>query len=121
MGCGIGCRLDLDPALLWLWCRPAVVALIRPLAWELPYATGVALKIKIKKKTLRIFLRPYGVVCTILGVLLFCPGDLLPYLFFTAILRGMSHYYLHFTDRKTEAGRNKMIPLWSLEFIASSS
>ena len=28
-----------DPALLWLWFRPAVVALIRPLAWEPPYAT----------------------------------------------------------------------------------
>ena len=33
-----------DPALLWLWCRPAAVALIRPLAWEPPYAAGVALK-----------------------------------------------------------------------------
>ena len=30
---------------LWLWCRPAAVAPIRPLAWELPYATGAALKI----------------------------------------------------------------------------
>ena len=27
-----------------LWCRPAATVLIRPLAWELPYATGVALK-----------------------------------------------------------------------------
>ena len=38
---------------LWLWCRPAAAALIWPLAWELPYATGAALKnkIKIKKKT----------------------------------------------------------------------
>ena len=25
-----------DPALLWLWCRPAAAALIRLLAWELP-------------------------------------------------------------------------------------
>ena len=32
-----------------LWCRPAAVALIRPLAWEPPYAMGAALK-KIKKK-----------------------------------------------------------------------
>ena len=23
-----------DPVLLWLWCRPAAVTLIRPLAWE---------------------------------------------------------------------------------------
>ena len=27
-----------------LWCRHATVALIPPLAWELPYAMGVALK-----------------------------------------------------------------------------
>ena len=32
--------------LLWLWCRPAAVAPIRPLAWELPHAPGVALKKK---------------------------------------------------------------------------
>ena len=37
-----------DLALLWLWCRLAVVALIRPLAWEPPYAMGAALKIKDK-------------------------------------------------------------------------
>ena len=30
--------------LAWLWCRQAAVAPIRPLAWETPYATGVALK-----------------------------------------------------------------------------
>ena len=41
-----------DPALLWLWCRPAAVALIRPLAWELPHASGVALKRPKKKKIL---------------------------------------------------------------------
>ena len=33
-----------DPALLWLWRRPVATALIRPLAWEPPYATGLALK-----------------------------------------------------------------------------
>jgi len=37
-------------ASLWLWCRLAAAALIRPLAWELRYATGTALKSK-KKKT----------------------------------------------------------------------
>ena len=30
--------------LLWLWCRLAAAALIRPLALELPYAARVALK-----------------------------------------------------------------------------
>ena len=50
MSCGVGHRRGLDPALLQLWCRPAAVALIQPLAWELPYAAGVALKRKKKKK-----------------------------------------------------------------------
>ena len=40
----VGHRYGLDLALLWLWCRPAAAALICPLAWELPYAVGVALK-----------------------------------------------------------------------------
>ena len=39
-----------DPAMLWLWCRLAAIALTELLAWELPYASGVALKGKIKKK-----------------------------------------------------------------------
>ena len=38
-----------DPTLLWLWHRPAATAPIRALAWEPPYATGVALE-KAKKK-----------------------------------------------------------------------
>ena len=33
-----------DPTLLWLWCRLVAPALIRPLAWEPPYAVGVALQ-----------------------------------------------------------------------------
>ena len=44
MSCGVGHRSDSDPALLWLWCRPVATALIIPLAWEPPYATGVALE-----------------------------------------------------------------------------
>ena len=53
MSCGVGHRRGLDLALLWLWCRPAATAPIRPLALELPYATGAALKgqnTKDKKK-----------------------------------------------------------------------
>ena len=42
-------RCSSDPTLLWLWCRPTAVAPIGPLAWELPYAMGVAQK-KTKKK-----------------------------------------------------------------------
>ena len=40
LSCGVGCRCGLDPAMLWLRCRPAAVALIQPLAWEPPYAAG---------------------------------------------------------------------------------
>ena len=44
LSCGVGHRGGADPALLWLWCRPAATAPIRPLAWEPPYATGAALE-----------------------------------------------------------------------------
>ena len=50
VSCGVGCRRASDPELLWLWRRPEATALIRPLAWELPYAAGAALKRKKKKK-----------------------------------------------------------------------
>ena len=55
-----------DPALLWLWCRLAATAPIRPLAWEPPYAEGVALKRqkdqkkKKKKKKVGTKLTVYG-------------------------------------------------------------
>ena len=52
MTCGVGPRLSLDLVLLWLWCRPAATALIIPLAWEHPYAAGVALK-KTKRQKKR--------------------------------------------------------------------
>ena len=39
-----------DLVLLWQWRRPAATAPIRPLAWQPPYATGVALKSKKKKE-----------------------------------------------------------------------
>jgi len=38
------CRCGSDPELLWLWQRPAATAPIGPLAWEPPYAAGVALE-----------------------------------------------------------------------------
>lgn len=49
--CGVGCRLSLDPVLLWLWHRPVAIALIQPLAWEPPYVEGVALKRQKQNKT----------------------------------------------------------------------
>ena len=48
--CGVGLRHGLDLVLLWLWCRPAAAAPIQPLAGELQYAAGAALKKKQEKK-----------------------------------------------------------------------
>ena len=42
-----------DPALLWLWCWPAAVAPIGPLAWEPPHAVGTTLKRKSKKRRVK--------------------------------------------------------------------
>ena len=50
VSCAVGHRHSLDPMLLWPWYGPAAVALIQPLAWELPYAMGAAPKNKQKKK-----------------------------------------------------------------------
>ena len=50
MSSGVGPGRGLDPMLLWLWGMPAAAALIRPLAWEPPYAVDVALKRQKKKK-----------------------------------------------------------------------
>ena len=53
MSCGVGCKsswtygadaAQMDPVLLWLWRRLEATAPIRPLAWEPPYAMGVALE-----------------------------------------------------------------------------
>jgi len=52
MSCDVGCRHSSDPALLWLWCRLAAAAPIRPLALELPYAMDAALKRQRKKNVL---------------------------------------------------------------------
>ena len=49
MSCGAGRRRGLEPALLWLWWRLVATALIRPLAWETPYALAKRLKKKKKK------------------------------------------------------------------------
>ena len=44
--CGVGCRHGLDPALLWLWCKLAAVALIQP-----SLGTSVCCECVPKKKT----------------------------------------------------------------------
>ena len=44
--------------MLWLRCRLAAIALIRPLAWEPPYGLGVALKSKKEKRKEKKRVRP---------------------------------------------------------------
>ena len=39
-----------DLVLPWLWCRLPAATLIKPLAWELPYATGFGAKKQKRKK-----------------------------------------------------------------------
>ena len=50
MSCGVGCRRGSDPELLWLWCRLAATAPIRPLAWEPPYAAEAAQEMAKRQK-----------------------------------------------------------------------
>ena len=63
MSCGVGHGCGLDPTLLWLWHRPVATAPIRPLAWEVPYATGTALerteRQKKKKYTVKFTINHY--------------------------------------------------------------
>ena len=47
---GLHSALHSDPALLWLWNKPAAAALIPPLAQELPCATSIAKKKRKKRK-----------------------------------------------------------------------
>ena len=54
LSCGVGHRRGSDPVLLWLWCRPAAVALILPLAWKFPYAVGMDLPKKGQKNLIYI-------------------------------------------------------------------
>ena len=50
MSCGVGCRHDSDPVLLWLWRRLVAIAPIRPLAWEPPCAAERAKEIAKRQK-----------------------------------------------------------------------
>ena len=50
MSYGVGRRRGSDLAFLWLWRRPAAVALIQPLAWEPAHAMGAALRKRKKEK-----------------------------------------------------------------------
>ena len=50
MSCGVGHRRGSDLVFLWAWCRLAAAAMIRSLAWELPYARYSPKEQKKKKK-----------------------------------------------------------------------
>ena len=50
MSCSIDCRCSSDHALLWLWLWLAATAPTGSLAWELPHASGAALKRQKDKK-----------------------------------------------------------------------
>ena len=58
-------RCGSDPTLLWLWRRLKATAPIRPLAWEPPYATGVALE-KAKRQKKKKVPEQYVVVAVVL-------------------------------------------------------
>ena len=84
MSLGVGLRYGLDPELLWLWCRLAAAPLIQPLAWELPYALGAALKRQNKKQKWRQdhiwpkFTLQRGLPSPLLPCGPFCPAPLPP-------------------------------------------
>ena len=68
MSSGVGRRLSLDPALLWLWGRMAAVPLIQLLAWEIPYAVGVALKKNHNKISSHTYLEDYFKKTKLVGI-----------------------------------------------------
>ena len=51
MSCDVGRRRGSDPALLWR--KLAATAPIQPLAWEPPYATGVAQEMAKRPKKIK--------------------------------------------------------------------
>ena len=75
----VGCGCGSDPALLWQWCRPAAAAPMWPLAGELPYAAGAALK--SKKVGVREYWQP-------------CEAQICPQLRFSALRPICSKQYL---------------------------
>ena len=56
MSCGVGHSQGLDLVLLWLWCRPAAAALIRPLSLGTPICRGYGPKKAINKISIGILL-----------------------------------------------------------------
>ena len=63
VSCGVDRRCGLESCIAGLWCRPVATALIGPLSWEPPYASGAAFKKQKKKKTLGIWMKIYLCNC----------------------------------------------------------
>ena len=68
MSCGIDHRRGSDPALLWLWHKPAVTAPTWPLAWEPPSVEGCGPK---KTKQNKMF---HNIPCLYFYVFIFFRG-----------------------------------------------
>ena len=90
MSCGIGCRHRLDPALPWLWCRPAA-------AWELAYAVGVALKRGVGGKSLRCVLIQEKMFIKNLDYVA-CNSNSIDYLVFKPISYGLLWFLFCFVE-----------------------
>jgi len=71
VSCGVGHRRGSDFTVLWLCRRLEATPPIRPLAWEPPYAVGVALEktLKTNKQTNKTEL-PYDLPIPFLGMYL---------------------------------------------------
>ena len=74
MSYSVGPRCGSDPALLWLEHRPAATALIQPLAWEPPYAMGVALNRQNTKK-FQLYLLLFAITWLPRGTALMAPTN----------------------------------------------
>ena len=88
-----------DPELLWLWCRPAAIASIWPLAWEPPYAAGAAIKDKKKEKENKDLLKlnnwPKATMVTYIMEPVLKPRNMIPrWLFLTTKLSEVEHTFL---------------------------
>ena len=61
MSCGVDHRCSLDPVLLWLWCRPAAVAPIGLLTWDLHMPREQPQKTQKDKKKIFLIIKNKGV------------------------------------------------------------
>ena len=94
MSCSVGCRCSSDLVLLWLWLWPAPAGPIHLLAWELPYAMGMAKKDQ-KKKSFGFFDFPFYSLCTLFSFILFLLVilDLVYSFFFFVVSKGANLGY----------------------------